>query len=166
MYFCAQHYNSPSATRKPPDLVLTLEESCRKCSTALKLYYVRLTDEIAPSGSPSRAETQTTSKLLQEHSQTLCGTQEHNSIDLRDIHTLVVQVNCENELYLAIRQITLCRITLVFFAVGGQGDGRDIVLIETQSHILSVLLRYAEAQSFDLVHVRNVFVKLFQMHHR
>ena len=100
-----------------------------------------------------------TAQLLEEDGQGLGGPQEQHGVDLRDVHTLVVDVHHEDEAHLTADQSPFGGLSLLIGGFSGQENGRDSAAVEIAAHKLRMLNRHAEAQALDLVDVGHILEK-------
>ena len=102
---------------------------------------------------------QATAQLLEEDGQGLGGPQEQHGVDLRDVHTLVVDVHHEDEAHLTADQSLFGGLSLLIGGFSGQENGRDSAAVEIAAHKLRVLNGHAETQPLDLVDVGHILEK-------
>lgn len=95
---------------------------------------------------------QTTAQLLQEDGQRFRGSEEQNSVDLRNIHAFVVNVHDEDESNLARNQLILGVLSLLIGGFSSQEHRRNPVLVKVPAHKFFMIHRYAEAQALHLVY--------------
>ena len=109
--------------------------------------------------SKAASKPQATPQLLKEDSQGLGGAQEQHRIDLRDVHTFVVDVYHKDEANLTTDQLPFSGFSLLIGGFPSQKDGRNPVVIEIAAHKLRMLDGHTEAQAFHLVDIGHILEK-------
>ncbi|KAF5033845.1 hypothetical protein DSECCO2_602380 [anaerobic digester metagenome] len=139
----------------PGDLLnqasLARREECCNPLTELEVFVV-VSDEIKDRQAllPCR-EAEPPPELLEKDRETLGGTQEEDSVHLRDINTLVVEIDDEDEMDLPGNQSPLDGGTLFLGTSGMEAGRRDTGLLKRCGHILRMLHRCAEPKPDDLL---------------
>ena len=88
---------------------------------------------------------QTTAELLKENCQGLGWPQKQHSVDLRDVHALVVDVHHKDEANLTAHQPPFGSLSLLIGGFSGQENRRDSSAVKIAAHKLRMLNGDAEA---------------------
>ena len=148
----------------PGDAPGGIAEQC--CKLILKvIFFVGLADKIQHSQALLVfCQTETAAQLLQEHSQGLCGAQKENRVDLRDVHTFVVDVYHENEADLSFHQPLLGSFSLLLWGASGQIHGGNAMFVKIAAHELGIFDGHTKTQALYVIHVRDILQK--RCHHQ
>ena len=118
---------------------------------------IRLADEIENGQALFiLCQSQTSAQLLQEDSQRFRRSKEQNRINLRNVHTFIIDIHDEDKANLAGNEAILRAAAFFIRGLTGQEHGRNAMFIEIPAHKLCVIHCYAESQAFYIVDVCHV----------
>ncbi len=90
---------------------------------------------------------ETSAELLEEQRRALGWSQHEHGVDVRDVDTLVEQVDREHGLYSSVGEVAQRRLAFGPRAVAPDGDGLDAVKSEVVGHESRVLDAHAEPET-------------------
>ena len=105
------------------------------------------------------AQPQSAAQLLQENRQGFRRPKEQHRVDLRNIHTFVIQIHNKDNPDFSGNQLFPRFVPQIIVGMAVQCNGRYTLFIEPVRHKVRVLNGYTEAKCFHFFHIRRVPVQ-------